>query len=60
MYKSYRQAALDNIDQAMYDSLIYCSQLCEEEGLKYTMTDLIALAKLILEEEQRDRERARS
>ena len=60
MYKSYRQAALDNIELAFSDALDYCSQWSEEEGLKYTMTDLIALAKLILEEEQRDRERARS
>lgn len=60
MYKSYRQAALDNIELAISDALDYCSQWSEEEGLKYTMTDLIALAKLILEEEQRDRERARS
>lgn len=60
MYKSYRQAALDNIELAISHALDYCSQWSEEEGLKYTMTDLIALAKLILEEEQRDRERARS
>ena len=60
MYKSYRQAALDNIELAISDALDYCSQWSEEEGLKYTITDLIALAKLILEEEQRDRERARS
>ena len=60
MYKSYRQAALDNIELAISDALDYCSQWSEEEGLKYTMTDLIALAKLILEEEQRDLERARS
>ena len=60
MYKSYRQAALDNIELAFSDALDYCSQWSEEEGLKYTITDLIALAKLILEEEQRDRERARS
>ena len=60
MYKSYRQAARENIELAISDALDYCSQWSEEEGLKYTITDLIALAKLILEEEQRDRERARS
>ena len=60
MYKTYREAAMDNIDSAMEDALLYCSQWNQEEGLKYTLTDLIALAKLILEEEQRDRERARS
>ena len=60
MYKTYRQAALDNIELAISDAIDYCSQWSEEEGLKYTLTDLIALAKLILEEEQRDRERSRS
>lgn len=60
MYKSYRQAALDNIDSAMEDAALYCSVWHDEEKFTYGLTDIIAIAKLILEEEQRDRERERS
>jgi len=60
MHKSYRQAALDNIDSAMEDASLYCSVWHDEGEFTYGLADVIAMAKLILEEEQRDRERERS
>ena len=52
MFKTYREAALDNIDSALWDALMMCSQWCEGEDYTYNLADLIAMAKLILEQEK--------
>jgi hypothetical protein len=55
MIKKYREATLDNIDSALWDALMMCSQWCEGEDYTYDLADLIAMAKLILEQEERYR-----
>ena len=55
MIKTYREAALDNVDSALWDALMMCSQWCDGEDYTYDFADLIAMAKLILEQEERHR-----
>lgn len=57
MIKTYREAALDSIDSALWDALLVCSQWCDGEDYTYDFADLIAMAKLILEEERLERGR---
>ena len=53
-------STIELIQSAMSDASLLCHQFCLYEDYCYTFSDIVAVTKLILEEEQREWERSRS
>ena len=51
----HRQDAISSIQEVLFDALMICDNWCEDEDYGYDLNHIIAITKLILEQEERYR-----